>query len=96
MVTNIQNMSNIRKRCRNFFLPFFMGSSQTFLVAANTVFLAKSYLPGILVASFLIQVVWIYNVRKAVIGDVISKAGYVLGATTGAVLAHFLTEFILP
>jgi len=37
---------------------------QIALVAANTVFLSKGYLPGMVVSSFGINWLWTHNVRK--------------------------------
>jgi len=58
---------------------------QVFLVAANTLFIARLFYPGILVASFMISFFWTYNVKRISIGNFKDRMYYCSGAMLGGV-----------
>lgn len=64
---------------------FITGFIQVFFVATNTYFLAKSYVLGVFTASFMISLIWSYNVKKVAFGTVWDRLFYALGAAFGSV-----------
>ena len=74
---------------------FVQSFIQVFLVAVNTIFLAKGYLIGICFASFLISYVWVLNVKKATIATRCEQIIYSAGAMSGAVTGYFFTNIII-
>jgi uncharacterized membrane-anchored protein YitT (DUF2179 family) len=60
------------------------GFFQVAFVAMNTVFLADRNLPGVLAASFLISLIWSYNVKRVVFGSIRDRLAYAVGASLGA------------
>jgi len=60
------------------------GFFQVAFVAMNTVFLADRNLPGVLAASFLISLIWSYNVKRVVFGTITDRLSYAVGASLGA------------
>ena len=65
---------------------------QVFLVAINTIFLAKGILIGIAITSFLISWVWVANVKKANIATKTDRFIYAFGAMCGAVSGYLITK----
>jgi len=68
---------------------------QIALVAANTVFLSKGYLPGMVVSSFGINWLWTHNVRKTAFGGELDRVWYAAGATLGCVFGYFVSNAFL-
>jgi hypothetical protein len=64
---------------------FFQSFMQVGLVAANTLFISRLNFPAIFVCSFLISLLWAFNVSKVAISTTRSKLVYALGAGCGAV-----------
>lgn len=73
---------------------FLTGFIQVFFVAINTYFLAHVLYLGVIVASFMISMVWSYNVRRVVFGTLQDRIVYSLGATFGSVTGLFLSVMI--
>lgn len=73
---------------------FITGFIQVYLVAANTVFIAKGLLVGIIAASFGISYTWTHNVKRAAMGSEFERLIYCAGATTGAVCGYFSGQTI--
>jgi hypothetical protein len=69
------------------------GFIQVAFVAMNTVFLADRNLPGVLAASFLISLIWSYNVKRVVFGTVTERLAYAVGASWGAGAGMGLADF---
>lgn len=63
---------------------YLTGYMQVFFVSANTYFIANEQYIGIAIASFMISLIWSYNVKKVAFGGLLDKIIYSLGATTGA------------
>jgi hypothetical protein len=74
---------------------FFTGFLQVFLVAINTIFLAKGFVLGIVFASFGINWVWMHNIKKTVFCDTTDKLRYASGATTGSLTGYYFSKLIL-
>lgn len=67
---------------------------QVFLVAVNTIFLSKGFIPGIAICSFMISYLWVTNVKKANIATKAQTYVYATGAMTGGLTGFFFTKFI--
>jgi hypothetical protein len=70
------------------------GFFQVAFVAMNTVFLADRNLPGVLAASFLISLIWSYNVKRVVFGTVTERLAYAVGASLGAGAGMGIADFV--
>ena len=73
---------------------FFTGFIQVFLVAINTYLIAKLFWVGIAITSFLISLVWTYNVSrksgKVSFTDTKSRLAYAFGAMLGSVVGVYV------
>jgi len=69
---------------------FITGFIQVYFVAINTVFLSQSNYFGVLVAAFLISLVWSWNVHRISVSTWKEKLTYSAGAAIGS-LAGLLT-----
>jgi len=65
---------------------FTTGFIQVFFVAVNTYFLANTYFIGVFTTSFMISMVWSYNVKKVAFGGTRDRIAYSLGAAFGSVV----------
>ena len=86
-------LSEVRMIYRNEI--FSTGFTQVFFVALNTVMLARHIYAGVFIASFLVSLVWGYNVRRVVLGSNADRISYALGAATGATVGLWLAELLL-
>ena len=73
---------------------FSTGFVQVFFVAVNTYFLAKENYPGVLAASFMISLIWSFNVKKVAFGSLIDRLSYATGAAAGSVFGLFSSSFL--
>lgn len=64
---------------------FLTGFAQVFFVSINTYFLAHEMYLGVLVAAFMISLIWSFNVKKVAFGTNIDRVVYAAGATYGSV-----------
>jgi hypothetical protein len=76
---------------KTFFTSFF----QVMLVAINTIFLMEKNFTAVFIVSFLISLLWAFNVAKVSISSLKLKLIYALGAGCGAIVGLFLTTYIL-
>ena len=74
---------------------FFQSFVQIALVAANTLFISRLNIPAIFVCSFLISLLWAFNVSKVAISTTRSKLVYAFGAGCGAVTGLLILKFVL-
>lgn len=64
-----------------------VGLIQVYFIAINTYFIAKEIYLGVAVASFIISLLWAFNVRKATSStSYIDRIFYAVGATLGSVI----------
>jgi hypothetical protein len=67
---------------------FFSGFLQVFFVAINTWFIARQYWLGVAICSFMISLIWTFNVSrkdgKVSFTDMRTRIAYSTGATFGA------------
>jgi hypothetical protein len=68
---------------------FFYSYLQLALVSISTILITKHLYFGIFVSSFLISLLWTYNVSKVVISTYNQKILYSLGAGAGAISGVF-------
>ena len=73
------------------FLTAFM---QVFLVAANTLFIARLFYPGIIIAGFGISWFWSGNVKKISLSGIKSRLIYSTGACLGGISGVFISQII--
>lgn len=78
----------------NYSSLFCLGFIQVFFVAVNTYFIAKEFYPGIILAAFLINIVWTFNVRRVVFGNRLHRIVYSLGATTGCGCGVYISSIV--
>ena len=74
---------------------FITGFLQVFFVSANTYFLAREQYLGVSVASFMVSMIWTYNVKKVVFGGLLDKIIYAFGANAGALLGLFISKNLI-
>jgi hypothetical protein len=77
------------------FKLFSTGVLQVFLVVTNTIIITKELVIPMLIVSYLISLIWSYNVTKVAFGTTSDRHIYSLGASFGAFLAWFLTNHII-
>jgi hypothetical protein len=73
---------------------FFTGFIQVYFVAVNTYFLAKEIYLGVFIASFMISLIWSFNVKKVAFGTTLDRIIYSIGATWGSLLGLWSSSFI--
>ena len=76
---------------KTFFTSFF----QVGLVAINTYLITHLYWLGIFIVSFLISLLWAFNVSKIAISTTNQKLTYALGAGCGAISGLIILQLIL-
>jgi hypothetical protein len=74
---------------------FFQSFFQIGLVAINTYLISKGLLLAIFVVSFLISLLWAFNVSKVAISTMKEKIIYATGAGFGAIVGLVFIKFIL-
>ena len=74
---------------------FFQSFLQIGLVAINTLMISKQLYLGVFICSFLISLLWAFNVSKIALSDLRQKIIYALGAGTGAITGLFLVQYFL-
>ena len=71
-----------------------VGSSQVFLVAMNTVFVSSGHKIPMFVTGLGISLVWSWNIKKIAFSTIKERLKYSFGAATGTVLGWFLATYI--
>jgi hypothetical protein len=75
---------------------FVMGFLQVFFVAVNTLFIAKQKEFWVLSTSFMISIIWSFNVKKVALGSFSDKIIYSTGAALGSLLGLHLASLSIP
>jgi hypothetical protein len=73
---------------------FFQSFFQIGLVSISTILITKHLYFGIFVVSFLITLLWTFNVSRIAVSTIKQKLIYSLGAGTGAVCGVLLTQIL--
>ncbi len=75
---------------------FLTAFLQVFLVSANTLFIARVFYPGIVLAGFGISWFWSGNVKRVSIGSnkdrLIYSFGAMIGGVSGVLTANLINE----
>ena len=74
---------------------FFQSFFQIGLVAVNTLLISKQLFLGVFICSFLISLLWAFNVSKIALSDLRQKLIYAVGAGTGAITGLFIVNYFL-
>lgn len=65
---------------------FTTGFIQVFFVAINTYLISKGIYLGVFICGFMISLVWSWNIKRIVIGNMSDRIYYSLGAASGSVI----------
>lgn len=76
------------------FSLFSTGFIQVYFVAVNTYFIANEMYLGVLIAAFMISLIWSFNVKKVAFGSTYDRVVYALGATLGSLVGLWSSSFI--
>jgi hypothetical protein len=82
------------KKFLNKYSVFFTGLLQVTFVSMNTVFISKGLLLPMLIAGFMISLIWTFNVKRVAFGGWIDRIEYAAGATAGTGLGYFIAQQI--
>lgn len=74
---------------------FFQSFFQVGLVAVSTILITKGYILGIFIVSFLISLLWTFNVSKVAFSTLNQKITYAFGAAFGSVVGVLILKLIL-
>lgn len=74
---------------------FFQSFFQIGLVAINTLLISKQLFIGVFICSFLISLLWAFNVSKIALSTLNEKITYALGAGFGSVSGLFIVQQLL-
>lgn len=77
------------------FSLFATGFIQVYFVSVNTYFLANEMYLGVLVAAFMISLIWSFNVKKVAFGSGIDRVVYSIGATCGSLIGLWSSAFMM-
>jgi hypothetical protein len=73
---------------------FTTGFIQVYFVAVNTYFIANEMYLGVLIAAFMISLIWSFNVKKVAFGSTTDRVVYALGASIGCLAGLWSSSFI--
>lgn len=76
---------------KTFLTSFF----QVGLVAINTLLIARELFLGVFIVSFMISLLWAFNVSKIAISTINQKLTYALGAGCGSIVGLYLVKLII-
>ena len=70
------------------------GFIQVYFVAVNTYCVTKSMYIGVIIASFMISLIWSFNVKKVAFGTTGDRVLYAIGATCGSIAGLWSSALI--
>lgn len=76
---------------KTFLTSFF----QVGFVAINTLLIARGLFLGVFIVSFIISLLWAFNVSKIAVSTINQKLTYALGAGCGAITGLYLVNLII-
>ena len=76
------------------FTLFLTGFIQVYFVAVNTYFIAKEMYFGVLIAAFMISLIWSWNVKRVAFGSTTDRIVYAFGASCGSLVGLWSSSFI--
>ena len=74
---------------------FFQSFFQVGLVAINTMLISKCFYLGVFVVSFLISLLWAFNVSRVAISTLNQKLTYAFGAGCGAITGLLILKLFI-
>jgi len=74
---------------------FLQSFLQIGLVAINTLLISKQLFLGVFICSFLISLLWAFNVSKIALSDLRNKIIYALGAGCGAITGILIIKLLV-
>jgi len=74
---------------------FLQSFLQIGLVAINTLLISKQLFLGVFICSFLISLLWAFNVSKIALSDLRNKIIYALGAGRGAITGILIIKLLV-
>jgi len=74
---------------------FLTGLVQVYFVAINTYFISKSYYVGAFIVSFIISLIWSFNVKRIAFGRTKDRLLYAAGAALGTALGMITSHIII-
>lgn len=76
------------------FKIFLTALTQVSLVAMNVVFISKGMIIPMLITGFLISLLWTFNIKKIVSGNIYESLIYATGAMCGTGLGYYLANLL--
>lgn len=68
------------------------GFFQVAFVSANTYFISEKNVSGMIVASFMISIIWTINVKRVAFGGWFDRVAYAAGASAGTVAGFLVAK----
>jgi hypothetical protein len=76
-------------------LLFLTAAMQVCFISMNTVFISKGKVPHMLIAGFIISLIWSFNIKKIAIGNNIDRLVYSFGALLGTGVGYYGAKFLV-
>ncbi len=89
-----QHTRRLSERQRSYLSLSITGYLQVFCVSFSTVSLSKGFVPGIVVAAFLVSLIWTLNVKKISISNWPERIVYSAAAAMGSLTGYFFTQLL--
>lgn len=74
---------------------FFAAFCQVMFVTMNVYFISSSKVIPMMMTSFIVSLLWTYNVKIVSIGSLADRAYYAAGASAGTGLGFFISHNII-
>lgn len=68
---------------------------QILFVSCNVVFIQKQSILGVILSSFMISLLWTFNVKKVAFGGLVDRLLYAVFACAGAVAGVYLSNWLM-
>jgi len=80
---------------KNTITLFGTGFLQVYFVSVNTYFISREMYVGVVIAAFLISMVWTFNVKRAAFGSNRDRIVYSFGATLGSLAGVWSSSILM-
>ena len=71
-----------------------MAFLQLSLVSCNILFIARGEILFMLITSFLVSMIWTFNIKKVAFGNMIDRLIYASGAGLGTYVGYYISHLI--
>jgi len=78
----------------NKYILFFTAFVQVFFVSINVYFLSRNIYLGSFISSFLINIIWSFNIKKIAFSSIHERIIYALGASLGCISGLYISDII--